>query len=356
MPPSNAKSTKSYSDGLIWTGFEYTWAHHPHRLSLLGSRLRERSFGAKSLTARHDFEVKIGAFPADSVDYIAEFQTLRSRNLFIGYGSHDGIELRAKLDNEARSTLELAVPLSQLETSYGGPAWTRCEKVCVLLSGFRIKATNFGPGWHFGGFGIELGKARHREGRVHFTLDSRAFPKRSPDPFTAPGGLGKWDRRKVCNYELCVDYVVLAGDANYLNCVHRTVSASAKGRKEWLHDKATTIQGKPGYPKALPGLRGFDFSLNSARTRKDGRYIRNLGARISQFHYNPKTGAATLEPRLSFSNDGGAAYKWDVKAKLLPTLVQVRGARGLRSRRLQDATTKGESGLIDSASLRVNWP
>ncbi len=366
---------KHHADGLIWNGFEYEWKGHPHRLSILGSRHRNKQFGEHALDAEHRFEVKIGSYPGDTAEYDTKYRHFRTKKFFVGYGTRSGIVVQGLVNHAAEATTRVQIAIDELETSYDGLEWSNFEEVKVLLNGFLVEASrdyDYDSGWHFGGLGIKITNPKVESGLLSFDLWTHVRPSKSPDPMTGQV-FGKWKNNDPCKYEFTVDFVVLCGASRHLHFTNKTFETTPENEVDYTYTlkpenvgdtvdevftRARTVQGKRGYPNAIPGLFGFYFHVTDGgwSNEKDGRYIRSLGARVRTFSYDAASGTAEIGPLLRFSSRGTVNYNWNLTARLDTTLVQLRGVREVGYGHIEDATSGGGGRQIDKRGIHVDWP
>jgi hypothetical protein len=333
---------------LIWDGFTFRWANTPHRLSILGSRFTGATVIDPTVDAESDFSLKIGNFPPDVAAYQVSYTPFATDALFVGEGMVSRL-LAAKMGStkQLEATIEvsfvddppllLGQPVLEggpwLSTRFNEQALKGADTVHVLLSGFRVRATNFDPGWHFGDLLVHVTNPRLIGGGKSFAFDLtlRVRPDQAPDPLTGTGPLGGFDPNEDAQYEIQTFFTVLAGRGSALCANGVTVNVATTNEVgDFTRAFEQKLVGRPGYPAAFVGLTGFDMSVfpgtDDLGTEYRGRYIRAMGLHADAFTYDASRASGAAKGAVEFSNDGLLSFSWGMQANVLLSMVQTSAA------------------------------
>lgn len=347
---------QDYSAGLLWNGFGYEWQEHPHRLSILSSRyvVDDVDRWTGNVEGRHEFEVRIGAFPEDSADYWSACLAARSTAVQFGRCRVGPIVLSTPIDRPVEAKVAAALEARDLGLA-SIPPGHRAE---VLLAGFTVRAATVDghdSGWHFQGLGIGVGTASiGSDARVRFSASASVHPANSPDPINGFDYAGDWNpRRGNCKYQVWIDCAVLVAPPSAM--VGREVVVSNRSKEPTTAEsfsRDVVAQGTSTFPQngALLGMTGFRFAIDGPNTRMDGRYIRRLEAMTRGFSYDPDTRKARFRVVHAFSNEGTIAYKWTLESESRHRLIEVRDrdleTRWERTRGNLDSGSKEEAEVL----------
>lgn len=351
-PPVRRPVGGDWSAGLLWNGFSYDWRDHPHRLSLLTSRTSvdrvDRYTG--HLTGRHEFEVRIGSFPADAADYVGHTEAVRSTTVDFAHVRVGPIELAAPINDPAEQTIACRFDPADL----GLPAGTvRTRRVAALLGGFRIHRVvvdGHDSGWHFQGLGVSVGGARYEaDGRIAFDATAFVHAADSPDAINGFDYSGDWrEAWGPTRYRVWIDVVLVAGS-------RRDLAVRSVTRRHEVDDLTTSatrssrvrLAGAARFPdrRAFLGTSGFRVEID-ADTRREGRYIRSLEVSADRFVYHPSTGLGAFTVTHGFSNRSAIPFRWRMTSSSTHHLIEV------RDRDLEREAGRVE-GRIDTGSIET---
>lgn len=318
-----------HSKHFIWNGFNYRWNRYPHRLSILGSQFNNLICQQHTLSAYHDFSVKIGNYPKDYAHYQIPYTSLHLPEVFLGSGRTPPLLIDTPVEHLFKQKFQIKVNLNDL-LHIGN--YTQSFKIgkryelSVLLNGFYLQATNNRSGWHFGGLGIIIDNPQRIDSRtVSFDILVKCRPAQSPEP--APHGNKSpnnepWTITQNCRYHLFVDYVIVAARPKKIHLLNKKITDTAEKSYSFLHQSkmADTLSMKK-LPKAFIGIQGFDFLLNSHKgdDYKHGRYFRQLGAMINNMSLEQQL--LQYQAHLIFSNtvlneNKLTAFPWNIEASM----------------------------------------
>jgi hypothetical protein len=343
----------------VWGGFEYQWVKHAHRLSLLMSRFSEDS---------HELALKIGACPPDTAKYEVPYQMLTpSHGLLVRQGTIT-LQTSGKINHWQSGSGTAAVKLPE----------SGAENAVVVLNGFRIRSrsldlSNTGKscnlkgkigvwgmtvatgckkracakwdsGWHFSG--ISIGVKAIREPGKALTIQANVKVKPSDSPDEINGGDcrchgANWPTEIACPHRIEVDYLVLANAPSQLATKGFVVADNTQRSTRWKLTKTLNLSGTPGFQSATVGMTLFSMEIKRGRYPQPGRYVRQLGFRLTHFSYKKKTGRAKIGTKAIFSNISELPHWWAGKARIEGVLIQFKKKTMLKHYRLEGTLSEG---------------
>lgn len=352
---------ESHSPAFIWNGFYFRWNNYPHRLSILGSRIRHsiQEHNKQLLYTQHELSLKIGNFPPEKASYFVPYTAIATDDIMMGVGHSTPHQLCSKIGEEAHATQTIRVKLSEL-TFVKNLSGLNKQNVAVLLNGFHLTSVNNQSGWHFGGLGISLGEVKW-VGDDTFEFDAQLFARPSRGPELLTHGNKKWNYKQDCIYELSFDFKVVSGDKEEVNFVSQNVGQSQLDEHTTFHhNNVVEISGEANkYEQALTGLRGFKFELNihdkAWFKKRTGRYMRDLGVHTKEMTYDAVTGKGKVDLHLNYSNKGDTvinfANKWKMNTAVNLCMVQLNGAAKIEQKYIQGEAASRRRG--DKKFLRL---
>jgi len=294
----------------VWQGFELTWLRTPHRLNRLGSWIDDIEHDEGGTRGTTRASLTVGRVPDRG----------RARTWVAAFSSPD---LRF-VDGEIE--VELAARV-------GEPALYRGERVLhplagaapeastVILRGFELGCTSHAAGVHAQGLGMRLDRVRTHGGCVSFVPEILVHANNSPDPLTTWSGEYRYRARMLYT-------VVLGAPGALAPCARRDdapcVALDHAKERPALVPRHT--RGRAGFENAVVALRGFWFEQRyCGGWQRDGRYLRQLAARVEDRAYDPHQGQAEWHPHCWFSNAGMVSYPVRAEHRLWTTLLQFHG-------------------------------
>lgn len=358
--------------GALWQGFSDRWKVRPHRLSKEGSSLRDVSYDRKtdSVSYAHASSFQVGAY-ADVGQTLVGGALFKGEGLSVHYGSvgEDRLKVAGDLGKEGTVRVRERVDL-------GRAGLLDRDQVTVVLNGFSLRCLDYASGYNTRGYGVRVIPVGLKDGVYEFDVEFRIHPEHAPDrpqpddyylgaplpdgtyPMLSLGGhawayvkwawgrvgklTGLWApppmKGNIHDYEYAakVDYAVIGADSlkAALTEASETPTNAYAQRADlgWFRHyvppvdpraKRAVISGRPGFAHGVPAIQGFGWHLeNWSPTRKDGRYIREVGSRIGDFDYDPASGRADFLTLMDFSNDGPYPEGYDARHAIWVSLVQ----------------------------------
>lgn len=299
----------------VWQGFEFTWLRTPHRLNRLGSWLDELEHDSEGTRGTARACLTVGRVPdrGRARTWLAAFSAPDVR--FV-----DGeleLELAARVGEEALQRGEL------VRHALDGAA---PEASTVILRGFELVCTSHPAGVHAQGLGMRLGGLRAGGGWVSFVPEFLVHANNSPDPLTTWSGEYRYRVRMLYT-------VVLGAPGALAASVPRndTACVALDHGRERPALGPFEARGRPGFENGVIALRGFWFQQrHQGGSKRDGRYLRQLEARVEERSYDPRRGCAEWHPHCWFSNAGMVSYPVRAEHRLWTTLLQFRSPTCVR--------------------------
>lgn len=299
----------------VWQGFEVTWLRTPHRLNHLGSWLDDIEHDEEGTRGTARARLTVGRVPdrGRARTWVAAFTAPDVR--FVD--AELEVELAAGVGQEALHRGErVAHPLLGAAP----------EASTVILRGFELVCTSHGAGVHAQGLGMRITDVRARSGAVSFVPEILVHGNNSPDPLTTWSGEYRFRARML--------YTVVLGAPGALVPSRRgddeacAALAHANERPALLPRET---RGRPGFENGVTALRGFWFQQRwCGGWQRDGRYLRQLEARVEDRDYDPFEGRIAWHPHCWFSNSGMVSYPVRAEHRLWTTLLQFRDPAPVR--------------------------
>lgn len=348
---------------VVWNGLHFKWQKYPHRLSILGSRLfpiwsEDRK---QLLNYDHELSLKIGNWPPEHAEYFVPFTRIQAQQGFLGTG-HAVVPICCPIELGGKEKITVEVKVPSLVNYTKQTKILAGQRLKVLLNGFRVQSENNVSGWHFGGLGIELSKAKIVEdNKIQFDAEVYVRPARSPEPLTH--GNGSWKFKKdECQYFIHFDYMVVAGAKEEVHFTESKVEMIENtARKEYKGQLKATMPGKDNerYEKAFSGITGFKFKLDkqdkALLKQRTGRYIREMGFFNEYFKYDATSGIGEIAMNLAFSNLGDRvaylANKWKLETSVHLCMVQMNGLEEMEHGSVQGITASNRKAVNQTKPL-----
>lgn len=348
---------------VVWNGLHFKWQKYPHRLSILGSRLfpiwsEDRK---QLLNYDHELSLKIGNWPPEHAEYFVPFTRIQAQQGFLGTG-HAVVPVCCPIELGGKEKITVEVKVPSLVNYTQQTKILAGQRLKVLLNGFRVQSENNVSGWHFGGLGIELSKAKIVEDdKIQFDAEVYVRPARSPEPLTH--GNGNWKfKTDECQYFIHFDYMVVAGAKEEVHFTESKVEMIENtARKEYKGQLKATMPGKDNerYEKAFSAITGFKFKLDkqdkALLKQRTGRYIREMGFFNEYFKYDASSGIGEIAMNLAFSNLGDRvaylANKWKLETSVHLCMVQMNGLEEMEHGSVQGITASNRKAVNQTKPL-----
>lgn len=331
---TEAKTISSKKVGaVLWQGFRHKWDDNPHRLSQLGSYFSDVNFEVsswgESITANHKSELRTGAFN-DSASIYSKGQFLKSSVLGIHHGNvkPDCLTVRGKVGEKSTVSCEQEISLSDI-------GFENYDQVSVILRGFRLWSPSYKTGYNTRGFSIRLIPIKKTATGYVFKARFSIHPEHSPDRPLWGDRCSSGSHCSRYKYQAKIYYTLVGvknSDGNIAEDSksptnsygqHVVMSPGRNPAYASTYARKTNIHGKSGFEEGVVGIQGFEWFLDEwHRTRKDGRYIRELSMDLSNVEYNPQSGITRFRTNMHFDNQGGWPYGYDVTYRMWNTLIQ----------------------------------
>lgn len=299
----------------IWQGFEVTWLRTPHRLNRLGSWLEDIEHDEAGTRGTARARLTVGRVPDRG----------RARTWVAAFSAPDVCFVDAELE------VELGAGVGREALHRGGPVTHPLMGAApgastVVLRGFELACTSHPAGVHTQGLGMRIAELRIGRGALSFVPEILVHANNSPDPLTTWSG--------EYRYRVRMFYTVILGAPGALVASPRhddEACASIAHASERPPLLSRRTQGRPGFENGVTALRGFWFQQRGREGwRRDGRYLRQLEARVEDRAYDPNDGSIAWHPRCWFSNSGLVRYPVRAEHHLWTTLLQFRDPARVR--------------------------
>lgn len=333
-PRALAQNSDSQSEQgtILWQGFHHKWEDNPHRLSKLGSYFNDLEFedsaGGGVLFAEHTTYFRVGAYN-DTARIKTKAQFVKSSHLGINHGSvsSECLSVTADVGQKESASCEEIIDLKKID-------FQNYDEITVVLRGFRIESESYATGYNTRGFAIRLIPLERDKNTFSFKARFTIHPAHSPDrPFLDDSCSGS-NHCDTYTYQAKIFYTLIGVNKNsghiteseepsneysqhvVMSPGHVPDYASANTRK-------TSISGDPGFAEGFVAIQGFSWFLDKwKRTRRDGRYIRDLRFDLADIDYDPTSGRARFKTNMYFNNTGAWPYGYHVNFKMWNTLIQ----------------------------------
>lgn len=328
----------------IWQGFHFQWRRYPHRISVLGSRFNNIVAKGKQVSFYHDQHLKIGNWPTGDASYQVPFGLLTGSGLYCGMGRTKPLDLTSRFQEGCSNCFEINVPVNQLQTLGSIPKIykTKLPQIKIAVNGFTILPVGNDSGWHFGGIGVHIEKARWVD-TEHIAFQLHAFirPAGSPEPLPHGNVERKnkkpWKTSDPCCYMMEVDYAVFLGEEEQMEVTDSSVVHEVKNRKMVEHFNHLEFKyNKTKFNFAFPVISGFKMELDAPKVgaKNTGRYVREMGAFIKDVHLNKRKGKLYCLAGYHFSNTildkkKFTAFPWNIKTTLHISQIAVKDEGGI---------------------------
>ncbi len=313
---------------ILWSGFRHTWDDHPHRLSQLGSAFKSIDYheGSSTVGARHSARFRVGA--VNDTGYVrSKGQYVKSAALGFHHGSVTSscLETGGRVGEEAVVRCHRSIDLGAIDFDY--------DQVTVVLRGFEVHSTSYDTGYNTRGFTVRVIPDGREGDRYYFDALFKVHPEHSPDRPLIDDRCGNGSHCQYYSYRAKIYYTLVGvndDDGNieesgynsygqYVRMSPFKIPSLASSSSRW-----DSIQGEPDFRRALVAMQGFSWHLGAwGRTRKDGRYIRDLRFDISSLDYDRASGQARFKTNMYFHNSGAWPYGFNANYKMWTTLIQV---------------------------------
>lgn len=334
--PSPAKKIASAPEQatILWQGFHHKWKSNPHRLSKLGSYFNDIEFepsdGSGAIFAEHTAYFRVGAYN-DTALIKTKGQFVKSSQLGIYHASvgSDCLSVTADVGQKDSASCEQAINLKAID-------FQDYDEVTVVLRGFRIWSESYSMGYNTRGFAIRLVPLDRDRDRDTFTFRAKfsIHPAHSPDRPLLGDGCSGGSHCDSYTYHAKIFYTLVgtkrgSGHITVQNdpaneySQHIVMSPSHVPDYVSVNTRQTSISGDSGFSEGIVAIQGFSWFLDDwKKTRKDGRYIRDLRFDLADIDYNPSSGKAKFKTNMYFNNTSAWPYGYHVNFKMWNTLIQ----------------------------------
>lgn len=321
----------------IWQGFDHSWKKTSHRLNRFGSYVRGVNFDSNYpdlggiVSGERRYIFKVGAYNDEG--------TVKQRRRYIKTSAlrfyHDAVSSEdlvasGKLGELKRVSHVVEVDLEEL-------GFSADSIVTPILRGFQLKSESYDAGYNTRGFAIRLIPLEKVGSLYRFEARFFIHPEHAPDrPLASWLPLG--DDCGDCDtykYSAKVYYTLVVADAEDANFVepqdgptneysqYVKMSPGKKPSLKSYEDREVKINGYSGFEKGFVAIQGFHWHLRDwDKSKKDGRYIRQLQMHLGHQSYDRYSGDMTFTTNMYFSNQSMVPKGFDAKFMMWATLIQ----------------------------------
>lgn len=364
--PSRAYPQDPSTQGsILWQGFSQKWQNTPHRLSQLGSYFSDVKSKSTAtnvvVSAQHKNLFRVGAYnDTGHVKTKGQFLSSSALEIYHGATEHECLEVSGPLGKKSVANCEISLPLSSL-------GFENLDQVSVVLRGFRIKSKSYTAGYNTRGFSIRLIPVRKTANDYTFRARFAILPEHAPDRPFWDDGCSQGNHCKKYRYQAKVFYTLVGVKADQGHITenpdsptntygqHVVMQPGKNPEMASVPMRQTHIMGVPDHEHGLVGIQGFSWFLDDwNRTKKDGRYIRELKMDLSHVEYDPQSGEARFRTNMHFDNQGDWPYGYKVSYKMWNTLIQFNDPKGQVTEAFpfEGQLERGESALEEDVFYR----
>lgn len=340
LVPSQVYAQEQATQGsILWQGFAQKWQNNPHRLSQLGSYFSDVEYSSTStgavVAAKHKNLFRVGAYN-DTAHVKTKGQFFSSSALEIYHGATEPecLEVKGEIGKKAVAYCEITLPLSSL--GFKNP-----DQMTVIMRGFRIKSKSYATGYNTRGFSIRLIPGRKTANSYTFRARFAIHPEHAPDRPFWDDGCSQGNHCQQYHYGAKVFYTLVGVKTGQGHITenpdsptntygqHVVMQPGKNPEMASAHMRQSYLNGAPDHTHGVVGIQGFSWFLDDwNRTKKDGRYIRELKMDLSHVEYDPQSGQARFRTNMHFDNQGAWPYGYKVNYKMWNTLIQFNDPEG----------------------------
>lgn len=351
---------------ILWQGFHHEWDKTPHRLNRLGSYFRYIEYDAhdQEVYGEHRSTFKVGAYnDTGIVKTTGTFVKSSALGFHHGYIDFNDLKVRENVGKSGSAKHRVAIDLKEI-------GFDQYDEITVILRGFRIRSTSYDAGYNTRGFAIRVIPVNQFHDEYVFDGKFYVHPEHAPDRPQLDDSCKKDDHCKRYTYKAKIYYTLIGvknqdglitepNKDNGTNAYSQYIKMAPYyfPNEASKNARSAAIYGEPGFDHGLVAIQGFYWHLDSwKKTKKDGRYIRDIEFNISHIDYNKHSGEANFLTNMYFTNTGMWPYGYDVNFKMWNTLIQFNDPHFDKSKKtwLKGSIYKGDYDFVEEVGYEFD--